>query len=807
MPLDNLEGELSADDISIINAIQRGGAILLTGAGFSCGLVDKFGDNLPVGPQLAKSIWPIAFGDEEYDGTALSEVYQAAAANSPTLLREQLERLFIVDRDKLPDRYETWFSLPWHRIYTLNVDDADEAVSEITAEPRLQVLSALKSKPGDAKSDHLPVVHINGRLQDFPNLTFTPWEFADRTASPEPWYQEFAIDIATRPIVVIGSVLDEPPLWHFMRLRELRGSAKELRPRSWLVTPSIDLGRKRMLGELNFKHIAATEEEFFATTISPHSAQLVALGRAAKSTNADSLIDVAEQVRSAAPGTADYLLGSAPTWGDVTNGYAAEFAFDELLSEAIEGLTAGTISVVGSAGSGKTSSLMRAAAKLAAQNNNVLWLGRETELSIAEIRKAVHDLSPDFLFIDDVDRFGDQAPVLLKGLQRAEEALVVVVATRSARFYGLRFDVILQTDINLEQTKLTDADADALLKELVRGKRLGALRSMSHEDRIRQLTKRDDRQLLVTLIEATSGEKFHDRVAGECRDLGEIELVLYGIACTAAWADNKPLSTQDLLFAVGRHNRNEALQALRRLESSHLLVKGKNGYRVRHRVVAESAVDYFRDEGLIASWIADLIFLAAAHYELGNARRSRLGRMLIRLINHRNLRNLVANNDAVAGVYGAAEEWLDRDFHFWLQRGSYEIDFGELPAADNFLKQARALANDDVLVETAWAQLQLKQALNDPSSPKSATRVQESLGILYSIMRGPTSNSPHTFAVFLIYGLRWLREGPLGLEEKRQLRSDILQLGDKGRLLHPQVDDVQESWNAASRWIHTNALN
>jgi hypothetical protein len=798
---------MSVEETSIINAIQRGQAVLITGAGFSHGMIDSDGDNLPVGAQLAKSIWPIAFGEAEFDGAALSDVYQAASSTSPTLLREQLELHFIVDRDKMPDRYHTWFSLPWHRIYTLNIDDADEAVSEMGPEPRLQVLSALSSKPGDVRSDHLPVVHINGRLKEFPNLTFSRWEFADRTTALDPWYQEFAIDIATRPIVVVGSVVDESPLWHFMKLRELRGSAKELRPRSWLVTPSIDLGRRTMLGELNFKHIPKTEADFFETVIAPNAPQLITLGREVRTAGSDNLLDVAEQVREATPGTADYLLGAAPTWGDVTNGYAANFTFDETLSRTIDDVSAGTITVIGSAGSGKTTSMMKAAAKLAAQNNTVMWLGRDTELRIADIRQRVAEYKPDYLFVDDFDRFGSEAPVLLKGLQRVEDAPVVVVAARSTRFFSLRYDTILETEANLTQEKLTDADADALLRELTRGKRLGALRAMSHEDRVEQLTKRDDRQLLVTLIEATSGEKFHDRVAGECRDLKSVELVVYGIACTAAWADNKPLSTQDLLFAAGQHNRNEALQALKRLESSHLLNKAKTGYLVRHRVVAESAIDYFRSEGLVASWITDLIFLAAAHYELGNARRSRLGRMLIRLINHNNLRDLVADHEAVKRVYGSAEEWLDGDFHFWLQRGSYELDYGELTAAENFLKQASALAENDVLVATARAHLQLKQALADPGKPKSASRAREALGILYGIMQSPTSSSPHTFAVFLRYGFQWLKEAPMGSEERRQLREKILSFGDKGRLLHPQVDAVQDSWATASRWIQTNPFN
>lgn len=798
-----------ADD-AVVRAIERGDAVLLTGAGFSRAMKDLDGDPLPVGAELAKSIWPIAFGNSEpFDpDTALSMVYAAANAKSPTLLHDQLKRHFIVDRESIPERYKTWFTLPWHRIYTLNIDDGDEASAEVDPSAKLQIVSALNTTPGAIQSDRLAVVHINGRLHDFPDVTFTTWEFADRTASFDPWYHEFVTDLSTRPVIVVGSVLDEPPLWHYMTLRGKRGSAKELRPRSWLVSPRLDVGRKLMLGSLNFEHIPETEKDFFDRVISPHRSRLSSANRWRETPAVGTgLHDVAEQVRAAKPGTSDFLLGRAPTWGDITNGFAATFEFDHEVTRAVDHLSSGTVAVVGSAGSGKTTSLMRAAGALAARGGTVLWLGRETELPVGSIRRAVRDSVPDYLFIDDLDRFGSDADALLRGLHRDSDSLIVVVGARSGRFYQLRYDERLTLERTLTQTRLTDGDAVALINQLERGHRLGALVGLTASERVEKITEHDDRQLLVTLIEATSGEKLHDKVAAECRSLVEAEQTLYGIACTSAWADNTPLSKQDILYAAHRrHEPNEALQAFRRLEQSGLLTASAGGLRARHRVVAESAIDYFRNEGQLATWITDLIFLVAAHYEIGRARRSRYGRLLIRLIDHQNLKKQVVSNEAVQRIYGAAESWLTRDPHFWLQRGSFETDYGELSAAQNFLHQARQLAPNDVLVDTAWAMLLLKRALVDPALPASAHDASEAFSLLYPIMENPESHSPHTFAVFLIFGLRWLREAPLGMEEKRQLRDDLRRLGKIGSYRHPRTADVQEGWEAAQRWLATNAL-
>ncbi|WP_426624707.1 hypothetical protein ACPPVW_01000 [Leifsonia sp. McL0607] len=388
----------------------------------------------------------------------------------------------------------------------------------------------------------------------------------------------------------------------------------------------------------------------------------------------------------------------------------------------------------------------------------MLWLGRETEAPIGDIRREVRERKPDFVFIDDIDRFGNDSATLLRGLQNETDALVVVVGCRSGRYFQLKYENTISSDVHLEQDRLSNEDADSLLGQLARGNRLGALVALSHDERVRKIRERDDRQLLVTLIEATSGERFHDKVAGECRSLSGADLDIYGVVCTSAWADNKPLSRQDILFASSRsYPPNEGMAALQRLEHSHLLVAEKSGYRARHRVVAESAMDHFRSEGQLELWLVDLIFLVASHHQPANVRRTRYGRLLIRLVNHENLKKLVGDTSAVQRIYGTVEEWLSRDPHFWLQRGSFETTYGDLSSAENFLRQARALSPDDVWVDTAWSMLLMKKALRVPTAPDASVYAAEAFEIAIPIMKDTSKNAPHTFAVYLKYGLQWLR--------------------------------------------------
>lgn len=733
----------------IVNAVRRGEAVLLTGAGFSRGLTDTFGDPLPIGSELSESLWPIAFGNEPFDHqTALAMVYEESLRRSRTLLGEQLQRHFKIDSTRLPPRYLDWFRLPWHRVYTLNIDDSDRTISE-RLPGRLQILSALTSTPGNADPSRLTVVHVNGTLDEFPNVTFSPWDFAERTARQDGWYQEFVTDISTRPVVVVGSVLDENPLWHYLLLRGSREGGPELRPKSWLVTPRIDPGRRAMLQRLNFDHLPETEEEFFTRVILPEIDGLRDIPRQV-AREGGPLMPVDQLVRTAVPGSPDFLLGSAPTWGDVVDGFAAEFAFDSRLLATIDRTSTGTISVVGSAGSGKSTTLMRAAATLAARGEVVVWLDRETEATLAHIKNELARLAPKYVFIDDLDRFSGDAPTVLRSLGQAADALVFVVSTRSVRFAQLRYGERLQLEEDLALDRLSMGDAAALLDQLARANRLGALVGMSRQQQVQKIVERDDRQLLVALIEATSGQRFHDRVAAECRSLSGADLSIYGLICTSMWADNRKLTKQDVLFAATRtHDSNTALSSLRRLEDARIVVADDLAYRARHRVIAESAIDFFREEGLLEHWLADLIFLAASHYSLSNVRQTRYGRLLVRLINHDNLKRLVVDTATIQRIYGEVETWLTRDPHYWLQRGSFETDYGDLAAAENFLRQSRALLEDDSRIDTAWGMLLLKRSVELPTSPGAQADVAEAFGLLKAIMLDPSQNTPHTFVVFL----------------------------------------------------------
>jgi hypothetical protein len=153
------------------------------------------------------------------DGSSLQDLYEHALRRNRGKLAELLTRSFTVDPGTVP----AWY----RRILTLVAGE-------------------------------LEFVHLNGKIQDIPdNVTFSTTQYAERLARPELWYLRFAGDLLTSPVIFVGTRLDERPLWQHLTLRLPRGGRqlRELRHRSYLVTPTLDRAREALLAEFNVEHI------------------------------------------------------------------------------------------------------------------------------------------------------------------------------------------------------------------------------------------------------------------------------------------------------------------------------------------------------------------------------------------------------------------------------------------------------------------------------------------------------------------------------------------------------------------------
>src|SRR5437870_11338370 len=109
-----------------------------------------------------------------------------------------------------------------------------------------------------------------------------------------------------------------------------------------------------------------------------------------------------------------------------------------------------------------------------------------------------------------------------------------------------------------------------------------------------------------------------------------------------------------------------------------------------------------RGQGRLADALRGLVFAVASKVRPGAPRHSRQMRFLIKAINHDLLYRL-AGIRAARDAYVGAEGMLSHDFHYWLQRGSLEVEHGDIRQAELFLNQARGLEPDDPWVLNEWA--------------------------------------------------------------------------------------------------------
>lgn len=505
--------------------MARGEVILFTGAGFSMGASDREGRPIPqvkeLTAEIARLVWPEDEPDPELE---LADTYAAALRHKRGALAERMRSRLTVEPDSVTANQLAWFSQPWLRAYTLNIDDLECAAARVTAIPRRVLpVSGLRGQLPLGAGDTLLYIHLNGTLDDIPDVTFTDPQYGHRHAVANPLYEQLAAELLSYPVVFVGTELRESLFWRYLSLRDEKGSrgVKEMRPRSYLVTPSLPRDREVLLGAYNIQLVQATADEFATEVLTQleESAQhgLRAIraryGMAGGSLVLPSVSDLASQ--PFAPGS-DYLWGAQPTWEDVRSGRAVERAFEEALPDLP---SSGCVVITGTAGTGVSTTLMRLALALAS-DRDVRWLGPNHEFDARELSRYLRRFEGDLtLFVDDADTFGGALSELVTDVAANCPRILLVVGMRATRVDQLlvSWEPDDKRTVEITVPELEDADIDRLLGSLARHNRLGALKPLPPAERVAQLKHACGRQLIVAMYETTHNDRFEDKLKGRAR--------------------------------------------------------------------------------------------------------------------------------------------------------------------------------------------------------------------------------------------------------------------------------------------------
>jgi hypothetical protein len=788
---------------------ERARPILFTGAGFSASARNIQSEPVPSAGALRMMIWELCFpGTPVEDGSSLQDLYEHALRRNRTRLSELLIRQLTVEPDAVPDWYRKILTMPWQRCYTLNIDNLEAAASSRFNLPRKAVPISATDPRASASGVPNPArevefVHLNGTLQDIPeNVTFSVTQYAERLARPEPWYLRFASDLLTSPVVFVGTRIDESPLWQHLTLRFSHGGRelRELRHRSYLVVPTLDRARAALLAEFNVEHIPMGAEEFVEQVLEPMrpvaSKGFDYLAAAVQEDGEDRQLKEVAELAGNPTEQNEFLLGSEPIWADIQANRAIERECDTMLWDRVSSAmkhehVRGFIVLTGTAGSGKSASLMRVCLRLAAGGVRVGWVDRQSDLPPRQIRAAMRsELAPQVLAIDDADMYGPEMAGWVRDLVRMDSRPLILAAVRSGKVDRILSPITL-SDIpknEIVMPPLADSDIGALIDLLEREKRLGILTGKPRREQEHAFQDQAGRQLLVAMIQATSGKRFEEKAVQELVELEADAQRIYALIAVAS-SFRFGLTREEILIASANFT-NSALNAVAGLVGRHIVVERPGGFVwARHRRLAEIITDELAKQGQLKETIIGLARLAAAKASPSVRKSERRWRMLIAFTNHAFLLRTVGL-EVARNLYGSLETILSWDPHFWLQRGSLEVEVGDLNLAEHFLSTSRSLNSDDVFLQTEWAYLLFKKACDNPAAKDAPELVKEATESLEMLMGRVGDHYP--YHLLGSQGLSWARRGIKASREKEAYLKKIIRKIEDGDKKYPKEIELKQ---------------
>lgn len=806
----------------LADQIARGKLSLFTGAGFSMDARDINGRGLPSGAQLAEEIWKISYPNEEFErDSSLADLFFHASRHRAKELDKLLRSRFTVDSNSLPSHYATWLALPWRSAYTLNVDDLAEAAARHFKLPRIPVpRSALDRAPERRlRQNEFEIVHLNGRMTEgITRVTFDVAQYSRRLADQEPAYSLLSAELLAFPFIFVGSVLDESIFWQHIELRGQRGQREhEMRPRCFLVTPHLSRARRDMLHEYNIVWIPCRAGEFATSVLSKlsseyqqgHESLKRALEREADQSS--NVHDVATLVSAATRGKTEFLSGAEPTWADLLDGRAIARSSDEELVTQCKRLLnapqrhaskdvdtpASVVLVTGTAGAGKSTSLMRAAIALSGEGVTVSWVGRETQISPRGLRDFwSSEDAPNVLVIDDADRYGGSLGPLLGDLSRASGRRLILLALRASKVDRTLDAADIPPDVprvEISVPLLSDHDIEGLLEVLSRENRLGRLTGKPMSEQVAAFREQAGRQLLVAMIQATSGRKFDEKVLEEWSDLSDDKRQLYTLIALATSLRYQPTKSE-VLLASGSPRAKGVLKALNELVARHIVVEDKSSqrYAARHRVIAERLVDGLASNGQqLVKPLANLAFSVSSQLSPRSDRQNWSFRFLKTLMNNDYLYRMCELEGARA-VYDSIEENVNWDHHFWLQRGSLEVKNGDVRKAEQWLDTARSLNPNDAYVTTEFAYMLLRKAISTPEAGEAQAWVDEALTTLRAQITARGRRDAYPYHILGMQGLGWAQKARMSKPDKKVFLSGLLSEVRDGATKHPHTKELRE---------------
>ena len=744
----------------IKRAIDEGRLMIFLGAGASAGCIDGKGRNLLLGSELADLLAQEA--GLTYGGEQLSQTYAAATEKLGARVNQILEGRY--KHCSPSNAYRTIATFPWPRVYTTNIDDSFEAAIRKESKQKLNIrLRNDRISDRDPFFSEVDLVKLNGSIDRIDaGFVFSPDDYARATLEEGFWYGELARDYFNYCFLFIGSNLQEPILrYHVERYRAVSGDEEG---ESFVLTPKASEIEKASLRRNNLTHISGSIDSFaewlrtnYPNILSPEDLALKRFPQLVffKDTkNAERYGKLFSQIYPVSrttlgllageplpPGKIrDFFRGSKPTWRDILEQIPAELSrLQSFLQRATKATEKDQLIVVtGAAGSGKSTLLMQAAIGISDKTQLPTYYLPDPVDNLSEIVDAL-ERSVDGRYVLLTDKLDAMAGSIADILSGGRARRLLLVGSERKHIWTNRTSTHLGMFCSnpFDMGDISENDARRVLEKLEQFGPWTRLEKMRPADRLDELTKKAKKQLLIGLLETTSGRGFEEIIESDFASLKNADHRLFFILVGLATVHRVHMPAGLCARALSYLNINQSPHILAR-SLPGIVSYDKERLAVRHPVYArylfERAVK--KEDFLV---VVKALISAFAEYptpvvrEIGKVE----GLIFKSNINHRYLKEMLHSDQAmIVSFYESFEKRFEQDGLFWLQYGLALRDMHRQPEALEKLQTAYNAYRIEH-TEHAFAQQLLIMAIECNDEPRALGYLSEAKIMLDRLDKQP----------------------------------------------------------------------
>lgn len=735
---------------NIKNALLNGRLVLLLGAGASIGCKNSLKTDLPLGCDLAK-ILADEMG-EKFKNEDLSEVYSAA---KETLGSDCVHKIFERHyKHCVPsNEYKELVKYPFFRIYTLNIDDGFEKAAHKVAELKFNVKHRSDNiTEADPFFQTLDYIKLNGDISN-PNkgFIFSAQEYGSSSSKEPLWYNELAKDYHKYTFIFIGTKLKESLFFHHIEKYKAK-SADDISKQSYILIPELTNIQKNSLSAYNIKHLQGKISDFtnwlsteFETP--PTSDNIVSnirpeltLENKNQSRNLSLFSGVTPVNRSSLSlmkrtGTKseirNFYKGFKPSWFDILENVPANLVntnkfFDDYLKEN-KPKPLELYILFGAAGCGKTTALKQLALWLADEGNRNVYFIEEYKDNFQNLIVEL-DYRNKGIYYVFIEKISDVAPKIAEIISASKSNKAIFISSENTRIWRTRVKEHLNNYLtkSIDISHIHEEDADLILDKLETFGNWTRLSKMSQKNQKIEILKKSKKQLLIGLIEATSGEGFNQIIKKDYISItSESEkalLLLAGLAANQRVPSNEATLTRALMSLELTPNVSYLASQM-----PDIVSYANGNVTTRHRVYVSTLFKlYVPQEEILKIITAYIKAFSVYQFPIVQHISRNESSIYKHLVNAKTLKRILNNNKRnVLSVYEEFEKILEHEGLFLMQYGLALRSFGDNHQAFEKLRIAHEAYPDSPQIEHALAQQRIILACTNNDETAALTHFAE----------------------------------------------------------------------------------